>query len=397
MTISEYIQSDIILPRLCKKDILVVYDPVQRYRALTLDLADEKRTVIDATDSSIESREQAMVTLQALGRATPSIDGMIVYVPAHAPMTDEEKQRDPFALYGEIGAVFPNPHDDGDEFQSICPKAMPEHATEIRRIFAETESPDFAVIDAVGGPGGWPILQAALREESTRNILAALMAPSAKQKAGLKDHDGWANEAKTLFRNALDLKLLTRSTKWKPIADELWRFVLFSEFVFDLPAELPGELADVPHAHEAARPIIEELCDGLRNDRRTENLYIDRAEEIERLLELPQHCEAISDLGERDTFPFEEQSFFAAAVSALRENNLDRVRQILESHTDSVWTGRDQSQLLWRLLRAAVDLYQAVPTPKRSSPIIHVPRMPCLPFTSPTCRTWIACSASLSN
>lgn len=359
MSIKAYIQHEILLPRLRTADILVVYDPDRRYRDLCLELATDKRPVIDATDSSIASREQALATLQILGRANPPIDGMLIYVPARAPRSDEEKQLDPFAFYGEIGQIFPNPHDDGDEFQSICLKALPEHGTEIRRIFAETQNPDFAVIDAVGGPGGWPILQAALDVESTRNILSALLAPSTEQRNGLKAQAGWLTEAKTLFQNALGLTLLTKSTSWKTVADELWRYVLFSEFTFDLPAALPPELANVPHAPEAARPVIEELCDGLRNDRRTESIYIEHAETIEREFDLPARCAHITDLGQRDTFPFEERSFFTQAVAALQADDMDRVRAILDRHTSSVWMGRDQSQLQWNLFRAAVRLIEA--------------------------------------
>ena len=51
--------------------------------------------------------------------------------PPSAPKTDVQKQADPFALYGECGAVFPQ--DDGDEYLSLCLRAKPDHATEIRR------------------------------------------------------------------------------------------------------------------------------------------------------------------------------------------------------------------------------------------------------------------------
>ena len=275
------------------------------------------------------------------------------------PSRDEAKMRDPFAIYAEIGAIFPNPLDDGDEFQSICLKAMPEHSTEIRRIFADTPHPPFEVIDAVGGPGGWPILQATLGEESTRGILNALLAPSTRQKAALEAESGWLPEAKSLFLAALDLKLLSRSNSWKRVAEELWRYILFSEFAFDLPVPLPAELHNVPRAGDAARPVIEDLCDGLRNDRRTESLYIEQAEAIERDLNLPTVCAHIKDLGERDTFPFEERSFFAQAVAAMQNEEMEGVDRILQRQQKSVWMGRAQSQLQWNLVRAAAELINA--------------------------------------
>ena len=58
----------------------------------------------------------------------------------------------------------------------------------------------------------------------------------------------------------------TRGKTRSALADELWRYVLFSEFVFDLPVPLPDTLRGVPHAPMEARPIVEDVCDRLRSD-----------------------------------------------------------------------------------------------------------------------------------
>jgi hypothetical protein len=42
----------------------------------------------------------------------------------------------------------------------------------------------------------------------------------------------------------------------------------------------------------------------------------------------------------RDTFPFEERSFFRQAVEAVRCDEVDRLRMILARHGRSVWVGR---------------------------------------------------------
>ena len=145
MGIKEFIQNEVLLPRLRQSEILVVYDPERRYRELCLEFATEKRQVVDASESSIESREAALKALQLLGQPNPPLEELLVYVPTHAPLTDEEKQHDPFALYAACGAFFPD--GDGDEYESLCLKAKAEYKTEIRRIFREDPSPSFAVID----------------------------------------------------------------------------------------------------------------------------------------------------------------------------------------------------------------------------------------------------------
>ena len=212
-----------------------------------LELANDTRRVIDASESSVEGRESALAALQALGQPSSPLEGLLIYVPARSPLTDEEKQRDPFALYGVCGAVFPE--SDGDEYLSLCLRYKADHATEVRRVFAENPKPTFAMIDAIGSGTGWPQLQALLAVESARDLLFALLVPSEAQREALKGQEAWIAEAKALCESALSLRLTTRAKSWGPVAEELWRFLLFSEFIFDLPVALPAALADVPRAY----------------------------------------------------------------------------------------------------------------------------------------------------
>ena len=357
MNIPEFIQTQILLPRLQQTGVLVVYDPDRRYHDLCLELASDNRLVVDASESSIESREAALAALQELGRPNTQLEGLLIYAPAPAPQDDAARQRDPFSIYAVCGRLFPE--GDGDEYQSLCLKAKPDHATEIRRLFADNPNPDFAVIDQVGGGVSWPQLQALLRVESAREILCALLAPSPSQFEALKGHDTWAGEARALFERTLGLKLITRAKTWDPIAHELWRYLLFSEFVFDLPVALPDSLTTIPRAPSAAKTLVEDLCTLLRRDPLTRSLYIVRAEAIEQELGLPAACQGISDLGALDTFPFEERTFFAQAVDALRRDNLDRLRALLDRHQDSPWTGKGENQTQWQLLETAASLIQA--------------------------------------
>jgi hypothetical protein len=361
MKIKDFIQTQIFIPRLKQAGVLIVYDPHRRYDDICKALVSEKYRVIDASESSITSRITALAALQEFGEPNTDIEGILLYVPANAPLTDEEKQRDPFAVFGACGAVFPA--GDGDEYQSLCLKARADYATEIRRIFSADPNPAFEVIDAVGGGAGWPNLQARLETESARDLLFALLTPSPAQlealKGGAAGQEAWAAEVRALCQSALGLKFLTRSNSWVALADELWRYLLFSEFFFDLPVDLPALLENVPRAPAEARLLVEDLCDRLRNDRRTQALYIERAESIEQELNLPEACRSIEDLGVRDTFPFEERSFYAQAADALQRDNLDKLRQVLHRHTQSVWVGRGENQAQWALLQAAAGLVQA--------------------------------------
>lgn len=352
MRIETFIQQEILAPRMADKGVLVVYDPERRYHATCISMESEQCRVVDASTSSIISREQATQALVDLGQGR--IEQLLVYVPASAPVDDEAKQKDPFSPFAACGRVFPD--GDGDRFESLCLNAKPDQMLELRKVFDVDRNPSFAVIDALGGGVGWPTLRALLGVESSRDILLALMAPSPAQEQALKASDTWVSEARELLKSSLTLTLRTRGRAWSSIADELWRYVLFSEFAFDLPCPLPDSLADLPKAPEAGRPVIFALCEDLRNDHRTQPVYIDRAQKLEQELGLAQHCAAIQDLGARETFPFEERSALERGIAALLRDDVDGVRSVLDHQRRSVWAARGESRLKWDLLRAALEL-----------------------------------------
>lgn len=367
MSIAEFIREGVLRPRLQQAGCMVVYDADQRYREQCFDLAADKVRVIDACESSIESREAALVALRDVGQPKAKLEGVLIYVPTKRPETEEQKQADPFALYAVCGAVFPQ--DDGDEYLSLCLRARPDHATEIRQVFASTPAgPAFAVIDAIGGGVSWPQLRTTLGVESGREILAALLAPSANQATALKESEGWVQEAKDFLRATLSLAVKTRGKTWSALAEELWRYVLFSEFVFDLPATLPDALQGVPHAPLEARPIVEHVCDQLRNDPKTRAVYIERAEAIEAALNLTDLCGGIEDLGERDTFPFEERTFLRVAIKGIVSGDTDATRRVLIRHKTSVWLGKGESQAQWELVRSGLSLVEACEDFERQLP-----------------------------
>lgn len=352
MSIETFIQREVFAPRLAKRAVLVVYDPARRYRDLCRGMSDEHRTVVDASESSILARESASAALVALGQG--QLQQLLVYVPAAAPVDDEAKTRDPFSAVAACGAIFPD--GDSDSFESICLRAKPDQSTAIRKIFAADPSAGFAVINAVGGGLGWPNLRTLLGAESARDILLALLAPSVAQETALKKSEAWIAEAKDLLKSSLGLALRTRGKTWSAVAGELWTYLLFSEFVLDLPETLPATLADMPCAPVAARQVVEGLCDTLRNDQRTRGLYVDRAEEIEKELNLAAQCAALTDLGQRDTFPFEERTFLQRAIKAYQCEDVDTVRRVLSQHERSVWTIKGESRARWDLMRSALEL-----------------------------------------
>lgn len=367
MSIAAFIRDTILRPRLLEAGCLVVYDPDRRYQATCASLEDERVRVVDASESSIESRLAAIEALREVGRPKSDLDAVLIYVPKKRSETEEDQQVDPFAIYAASGAVFPR--DDGDDYQSLCLRAKPDHSTEVRRVFAGSPSgPAFSVIDAIGGGASWPQLRAALKVESGREILGALLSPSTAQAEALKAQEGWSDEAREFLRATLDLSLKTRGKTWNAIADELWRYVLFSEFAFDLPVPLPEALLGVPRAPDEARPIVEDVCDRLRSSPDSRTAYIERAETIESDLDLPSLCQPVDDLGERDTFPFEERTFLKTAIRGITTNDTDATRKVLARQRNSIWLGKGENRTQWELVRAGLSLVEACEDHDRQLP-----------------------------
>ena len=99
------------------------------------DLAEEHVIVVDASESGIESREKALesfVSLASPGSSNPT--ELVIYIPTRPPKSDHERVMDPYAAYTAAGGIFPD--GDGDEYLSLCLKAKPDHASEIRRLFS---------------------------------------------------------------------------------------------------------------------------------------------------------------------------------------------------------------------------------------------------------------------
>lgn len=353
--IADYIE-ELIATRLRKCSVVVIYDGRERYRELCLSMTTERRSVVDASESSIRSREAALAGLQAIGQR--KMDELLIYVPAAQSVTDEEKQHDPFATYAVSGAVFPDAANDGDAFEQICLAAKPSYAAEIRAIFAENDNPSFAMIDNVGGGNAYPQLQTLLDVSSPRGLLCALLAPTQSQRERLEGSEAWLKEGHALVSQALGTRLKTRSKKWERISAELWELTLFSEFVFDLPVALPESLQSVARADAAAQPFVERVCERLRDSQQARQQYIDQARRVEQMLALPERCAAIDDLGVRDTFPFEERTFFLRAVEHIEADDLDEARAILGRRTKSVWSEQGEHQREWELIDKSVTLIE---------------------------------------
>jgi hypothetical protein len=264
-----------------------------------------------------------------------------------------ERQRNPYQPFAIGGAEFPD--NDGDAYQALCRKAKPDFEQQVDQLFA-AGIPDFDTVDAIDSGTNWPKLRSLLKAESAAEILVALLSPTEAQQKALEHDDAWPVEFEDFARSTLGLKLKTKSQKWRPIQEELARYVLLSEFVLDLPGELPEALKDVPHAESIYANVIDKVCETLRTSQPHQNPYMEMANKVALELALEEHLKHIQDFGKRDTFSFEERTFLLQFIAAAEGGDVERAREIAAFRMNSVWAREAERQILWTISERALEL-----------------------------------------
>ena len=355
MNIGNFIR-DHLQKRLDEHTSLVVYDPEKLYREIVLGLASQYCTVVDAGESIILGREQAMEAWLQLAESSEHPRHLLVYVPAPKPVEDEDKWRDPFRIFALGGTEFPL--DDGDTYQALCHRAKPDYVQQIDGLFKHGV-PDFVTIDNVGGGKNWPKLRTLLAAESAVEVLCGLLAPSEAQNKALAEDKTWLAEFKEFGKATVGFVPVTKSQNWQKIHEELWRFVLFSEFVWDLPGNVPSSLTQVPRAGEQFKPLIMGLCQRLRTSEPCQPEYIDMAQKVAADLDLEQRMQSVEALGVLDTFAFEERSYLKIFVTAALKGELMKAKEFAAGRKTSLWVRNSDRQLMWTIAERGMELLVA--------------------------------------
>jgi hypothetical protein len=359
MTVLDYV-SDLFERRLDREECLLVYDPAERYRPAIEELEDGDRTVIYGEEGTIEGRENAMETWTEMSENSPGGHELLIYLPTEKPSDDEAKMQDPYAPFFIGGGIFPS--GDAESYMELCVRAKSNHEEQIRALFEEDEEPDLVTVEAVGGGASWPRLRTVLDVESDREMVRSLLCPTDKQRKKLETDQTWWSEYETFASRVLGFEPTAGSGSLDEMQNELARYVLFSEFAFDLPEEepLPASLADVPRADSSNKKLIYAVCESLRTSKRHEEQYKSLARTVVDDLNLKQQTEGIDDFGELDTFPFEERAFLTAFVEALQDGDRDEARSILEERQSSIWAYSEDRGSDWVLAERLLDLLEAI-------------------------------------
>lgn len=319
--------------------VLTIYDPEDRYADI-LPLAEEKGVkVIDTTKNFLHARLAA----SRFWREHLSLNGqerMIIYRKRRIPANKRDQVEEPFACFTAGGHVFPN--GPKDEYLYLCKAFLPSKQKEVEELFA-AGSTSFNTINALLDGAAYPELEQLTGGKSFAEITVGLLAQT--ECADLKWNAEWKKFAGIHFPG-----LIAEGPTLHDIQGKLWSYLLFSEFVFDLPEPLPDSLKSVPIAQEASKENIYLICDKLRNLKNLRETYVRMANKTTQTLHLDVLFAKAKHLGERVTFAFENHVEYARFIESIKIGNLEQAESILRKNQQDVWFEEDKDvAAFWQL------------------------------------------------
>lgn len=356
-----------LLDLLQERRVVVWYDGAEVFGNIARNFAAPQCTVIDASGSQLRARREADTVVAKLNDAAHPTDKnghVLIYVPWARRATEEDRGKDPFEAFALIGAAFGDK--EAESFQSLARQAMPTRVTEIDRLFNEGR-PTPAMIEGLADGARYPLLQEALGTESGVEAGALLLCREGSA-ARVNSVAGALDELLRALRSDLGYTPPPRVKAIEPITEHLGRYVLLSEFAFDLPGPLPDALATLARAEQAHRERIYALCERMRGTDDTREGYIALAPRVEHALRLPELTRDLLQLGTRDTFPFEERVYLRRLQSLVSDRDLAGARAVVEARRRSVWRHLSERALLWKLAERCVDFLDA------AAGAAHLPR-----------------------
>lgn len=355
MKLSDHFLS-LIKTRLEQSEAVVVYDPAGRWLPSLKTLGQGAGiTLIDVAGEggSLLAREKAWKAWTALSEVRKGSRKLILHVPWAAPQDDDARLSDPFSALAAMSSIFPS--GEGESYKALCFFAKREFREAVEKLFSVGE-PNLEEVESLSGGSHWPRLKSFLGGESASELIQELLS-----RSELAISDAVLPELQDFLLDSLGLDLGTIKDGTK-IRQALCRFLLFSEFCFDLEEELPATLQRVARAGVDRRTLVDKVCESWRNDSKRQDDYRDIARQVEAELRLPELCAGLQKLGRRDTFPFEERCYCKIVMDHLRSGRLSEARAICQQRQSGnrIWVNDGLTGSIWTLISRTLDLLEKI-------------------------------------
>lgn len=317
--------------------ILTVYDTDSRYYSLLPLVAERGVKVIDTTKNLLANREEACdYWINTL--VTDSNARMLIY--RTVKFAENKKVNDPYIAFTQAGKFFP--FGPNDNYVNMCKSFLPGKADTIDGLF-KNGTDNFTNINALQEGVSYPELENLTQGKSFVEITLGLL--SLAETA----NTAWMSEWKSFGESYLP-NLDCNGTTLRDVKQKLWQYLLFSEFVFDLPCDLPAELKTVACCPEEQYENIIILCKNLRNQNDLRDDYVEQAQDITAKLHLDTLFSNAKNLGKIVTFAFENRVEYNIYLDDLHNGEYEKASLLLSKNKQSVWYQADaEVSLFWDL------------------------------------------------
>jgi hypothetical protein len=354
--ISRYV-SGLITENLLRHRILVWYDGEKAFRDFVSDFEAANCNVVSAGESLLQARREAEKLYCRIGNPDASYSertaNLLIYLPFKRS-TGFDRLQDPFEVFVMAGDAFGD--NESEQLQSLALQALPDFADEIDRLFREGQ-PTLKMLDHLEKVPTYPLVHKALGTRSVVDVSVLLLGGD-DTISKISNVAGCSQEALRLLREELGFSSPPNTRAWDQRRKFFSRYVLFSDFAFDYRGKMPEELANVSRASEIYQEKIYAITDRLRNTLTYIDTYIQLANQVESDLQLADYFHNVAELGQRDTFAFEERQHLAALTNAVEENDLQTAEEILADRRNSVWRHQPERAQIWTAAERCLTLLE---------------------------------------
>ena len=332
--------------------IITVYDPEGKYYSLLPLVSERGVQVIDTTRELIHHREAACDYW--MNELAQNEDARLLIYRKSAVPKDKERVYDPFIGMTQIGARFPiGPN---DSYINLCKNFLHGKTEAIDELF-KNGTASFANINALQEGVNYPELETLTGGKSMVEITLNLLALNEINSTA------WMSEWKSFGENHLP-GLDSNGTTLKDVKQKLWQYLLFSEFVHDLPGTLPAELNTVAKCPKENMESINNLCQSIRNRTDLRDDYVEQAQAITSRLHLDSLFADAIDLGKIVTFAFENKVEFNIYLDHLHKGEYTEATLLVAKNKKSVWYQADAGvALFWNLTDQCERMMQCIRQP----------------------------------
>jgi hypothetical protein len=350
MKFTEYLGKT-IQNKLSSNRVVVWYDKDRHFLEFVASLDIPNCNFVSADDSILVARRKAEELYRQIddpaGNHSTKTANLLVYVP-YGRHDSDSRQLDPFEVFAVAGTSFGD--QESERLKPLAMKAMPEFTDQIERLFNEG-SPTPEILDRLEQTPQYILVRQALGTTSSEEV-AALLLGDKDSVERIKRVRGAVQEISRLLLEELGFRIPS-SVPFTAVPDLLGRYVLFSEFCFDLTKDLPAALSNIPRASDLFRERIFSIANRLRTTITYQEAYLELAKKVEADLSLPSYFKE-NKLGSRDTFPFEEHASFAGFISAAEKDDFVLANQILKERKSSIWKLDPERALAWSVAEKCV-------------------------------------------